>query len=759
MSTAVIKRPNDLLFNPTNFPECNLWLDAADSTTLTIAGTNVTRWNDKSGRGNNGTTTGGTTTVSTLNSVQALLFNGTNAFEGTSITNTTATVTAFMVATMSGATGSNGRLLSCALPSESDNAGNSSVTLLNRLVTGSQVYSTSRGVNTSFVSISTNTPFVMVTQYTGTQSFIFLNGTQQGNASTVTTGFGYTRYRVGNTAGSGGNAFWGGLVGEIIIYNSSLTTSRRQIIEGYLAWKWGLTANLPATHPYKNIPPNVVTAQPPVTISYPLSARSSVFADPRSLGNCVLWMDASDRSASSMTVNAGGTVTSWFSKANTNTLASLGTIKIPGVIGTNNLSTISIGRNAAPVFTNVLGFGGNTAQTNVMVAFVPVNAVSGTLGIIRYLTAAGGNAFGLSLGTDIKYNSVTAFQNQGGASVTLTTSSRAQLGIVMQNGTTQSLFESGTAGSTVNYTLNQIDGRPRVSYLATGAVDNCELGELIIFSKALSTSERQYIEGYLAWKWGLTANLATNHPYKNSPLGAASPPLVVPRSVGAFNPISFMYPAGGSSWYDMAFISGTTLTDVGQKGLTYNGTMSTTMSIVSGPVSKMNAVTIPFGATITMPTGYTSGNFSICFWINFAFKSGTGLGTYQYFLSNGRLQVHQHLRQLQGTTVDSYYYFYDTAGTVNYLPILDSRWYHMVFVYNTSSNQVSFYLNGSLIQTTNQSIGAAANWTIGNSGIFSMSGSLADLRIVPFLMTASQVATFYASFSDGSWKSPGYNIT
>jgi hypothetical protein len=41
----------------------------------------------------------------------------------------------------------------------------------------------------------------------------------------------------------------------MIIYNRTLTTSERQTVEGYLAWKWGIQANLPATHPFKNFPP------------------------------------------------------------------------------------------------------------------------------------------------------------------------------------------------------------------------------------------------------------------------------------------------------------------------------------------------------------------------------------------------------------------------------------------------------------------------------------------------------------------------
>jgi hypothetical protein len=39
-------------------------------------------------------------------------------------------------------------------------------------------------------------------------------------------------------------------VAEIIHYNDSITTTQRQQVEGYLAWKWGLQANLPSSHPY-----------------------------------------------------------------------------------------------------------------------------------------------------------------------------------------------------------------------------------------------------------------------------------------------------------------------------------------------------------------------------------------------------------------------------------------------------------------------------------------------------------------------------
>ena len=45
--------------------------------------------------------------------------------------------------------------------------------------------------------------------------------------------------------------YWQGYVAEILIYTGTVSTSDRQTIEGYLAWKWGLQTSLPASHPYK----------------------------------------------------------------------------------------------------------------------------------------------------------------------------------------------------------------------------------------------------------------------------------------------------------------------------------------------------------------------------------------------------------------------------------------------------------------------------------------------------------------------------
>jgi hypothetical protein len=52
--------------------------------------------------------------------------------------------------------------------------------------------------------------------------------------------------------GTGGdhNTSFHGIIYEVIVYNTAVSITERQLIEGYMAWKWGLQASLPSNHPY-----------------------------------------------------------------------------------------------------------------------------------------------------------------------------------------------------------------------------------------------------------------------------------------------------------------------------------------------------------------------------------------------------------------------------------------------------------------------------------------------------------------------------
>jgi hypothetical protein len=49
---------------------------------------------------------------------------------------------------------------------------------------------------------------------------------------------------------------WSGDLAEVVIFNSVLTTTNREKVEGYLAHKWGIQSTLPANHPYKTTAPS-----------------------------------------------------------------------------------------------------------------------------------------------------------------------------------------------------------------------------------------------------------------------------------------------------------------------------------------------------------------------------------------------------------------------------------------------------------------------------------------------------------------------
>lgn len=62
------------------------------------------------------------------------------------------------------------------------------------------------------------------------------------------------RVALGSNSAANAN-FWQGKIAEVIHYNSVLPDEDLNKLNGYLAWRWGVTANLPGGHPYKSSPP------------------------------------------------------------------------------------------------------------------------------------------------------------------------------------------------------------------------------------------------------------------------------------------------------------------------------------------------------------------------------------------------------------------------------------------------------------------------------------------------------------------------
>ena len=233
------------------------------------SGNTLSTWLDKSG--NNRTATAFASPVLTQNAING--YPAISAFRGPffkgAISITGSNFTAFSVATSSG--GNFGqRLLSFVNSNVATGDWTTSTTCIPIYIdAGSQgVLSSFRSGQGAFLgnAYSQNVPFMAATQYTGTNGFMWFNGSNATTTGGASTGnFGVNLYGVGCQPLDLGE-YWNGYIGEVIVYNTTLTTNERQQVEGYLSQKWSLTSSLPVGHLNKTRPIGL-----PAAVAAPLS--------------------------------------------------------------------------------------------------------------------------------------------------------------------------------------------------------------------------------------------------------------------------------------------------------------------------------------------------------------------------------------------------------------------------------------------------------------------------------------------------------
>lgn len=82
-------------------------------------------------------------------------------------------------------------------------------------------------------------------------------------------------------------------------------------------------------------------------------------------------------------------------------------------------------------------------------------------------------------------------------------------------------FVNGSAMTTTNTTNTGSISNSDVLDVGAAAVGGNpltgDIAEVLVGGATLTTADRQRLEGYLCWKWGLEDNLPSDHPYKNFP--------------------------------------------------------------------------------------------------------------------------------------------------------------------------------------------------------------------------------------------------
>lgn len=240
----------------------SLWLDADDASTITLNGSTVSQWSDKSGNAYHfaqGTAANQPTYSATgLNSKPTIDFDGTDDFLKNATFEPAGALTCFLVfnrdviqGTFVNANRTNGIFeLSGGFDASYRNIG----------FTATGTVNPSAGFDIAGGGTSQNT--ILGIQYDGSGSsatdFIArLDGTGQSIVSSGAYGFGAeTGFSIGARPVQN-LAYYNGRISELIFIQSQVSLLNLQKIEGYLAWKWGLESNLPIGHPYKTTPPTV----------------------------------------------------------------------------------------------------------------------------------------------------------------------------------------------------------------------------------------------------------------------------------------------------------------------------------------------------------------------------------------------------------------------------------------------------------------------------------------------------------------------
>lgn len=253
------------LFLPSDLgSSLSVWLDAADAGTIVLDGSKVSQWRDKSGNGRHMTAPGSQPALA-ANSLNGL---NTIAFDNRSVTQTLTSAYSY--------TGTDITLVSLAISSRGIGGRINFARLWSMNATGQKDFDNTNGLlmlygvgspnNASMYrnfsvavqsTINTNAQWAFhVGTKSGGNTTFSSNGETRVNGLTSSAAFGFNFIRIGNdTEGADSGLF--GNVAEAMIFSNAVNLSQQQLIEGYLAHKWGLTGNLPPAHPFKNRPPLV----------------------------------------------------------------------------------------------------------------------------------------------------------------------------------------------------------------------------------------------------------------------------------------------------------------------------------------------------------------------------------------------------------------------------------------------------------------------------------------------------------------------
>ena len=536
------------VFRPPQVGGLVAWFDASDPSS--VQGNPVTQWNDKSGSGNNAAAGAGTGPSYTRDPQgrPCMSFTGTQWLESAAtVPATTHSLIAVHAPTYtngsdgSGAYGGNASLFRFQTIV-------GSYIVFPYYVNGPRGYITSFGLGAGDTTLLDNsvagTASIINANIAPTSQIIYKNGTQQATQATTLTSGTSPSLTIGRYT-PGLFEYYQGYVYEMIVYSTSLTQTQRQSIEGYLGWKWGLQASLSNAHPYLTVNPET-PVYPLYPFTVPNFGTTTPIFTPTQVSGCAMWFDGADQS--SMTFSSSSNISLWRDKSGNGFNATAS--GSPGLIGFNTVNPGGVYFNGSTAAMSNMSFAMNLSRRAIFIVMQEVTHanVRGILCFIPNPTTGFDyqTITGMSIETS---NGLRFYANSGGYISDMGNTTLLQKSIYFDSmsGTQGGSFLNGT--NTSNNVPNFTQGTCTGFVLGArwnngvGTYTNSIIHEVIVYSNAITATQRQAVEGYLATKWSTLPLLTSSNPYSSGSK--------LSYGLGAAVPVPISRAAGSAKWLPM----------------------------------------------------------------------------------------------------------------------------------------------------------------------------------------------------------------
>ena len=244
-----------------------------------------------------------------------------------------------------------------------------------------------------------------------------------------------------------------------------------------------------------------------------MSITNVPYFKPTSIAACSLWLDGADPAGNGI-VPAAGNLATWVDKSSAANNATAGTSVYPqyntGFL--NNLGVVGL-TNAADYFTVANNL--NSASLTYILLVKPTAANTGSK--CGFLSTDTPSLYGRSIALNNMVFEIEYYNGFALTSVTTNSSTWYIVSVVFNgtssitlsyNGIISTYAGSGTGTNSAGLVIGSYNSAS--SYTTYNA--NFYLAEAIVYSSALSQTQYQQVEAYLAQKWGLTGSLPTGHP-------------------------------------------------------------------------------------------------------------------------------------------------------------------------------------------------------------------------------------------------------